>query len=251
MGHDHNHHCTCHEDNCCTTSNSPHEEHGEESLSWWQTVVSIILLIVGIAMSYLGIGWFQNGWVRLAWFAAAWLPTGLGVLREAIEAIHEGDIFNEFLLMTVASIGAFAIGEYPEAVAVMTLYCIGEALQDRAVSRARGNIKSLIAFRPDHAVIVNGDTRQTVDPTQVKVGDTIEVKAGERVPIDGTLIGETAAFDTAALTGESVPRVIERGGEVLAGMIASESTVRLQAMRPAGESAVSRILAMVEKATDL
>jgi hypothetical protein len=119
--------------------------------------------------------------------------------------------------MTIASLGAFAIGEYPEAVAVMTLYCIGEALQDRAVSRARGNIKSLIAFRPDHAVVVRGDSREIVNPAQVKVGDIVEVKAGERVPVDGSLLGEAAPLDTAALTGESVPRVIECGGEVAVG----------------------------------
>ena len=113
------------------------------------------------------------------------LPTGLGVLREAIEGARKGEIFSEFLLMTVASLGAFAIGEYPEAVAVMTLYCIGEALQDRAVSRARGNIQSLIAFRPDHAVIIRDDKRETVDPADGQGGDIVEVKPGERVPIDG------------------------------------------------------------------
>ena len=219
-------------------------------MSWWKPAVSIVLLIIGIILSHLEIGWFQNSWVRMAWFALAWLPTGLGVLLEAIEGLREGDAFNEFLLMSVASIGAFAIGEYPEAVAVMALYCIGEALQDRAVDRARSNISSLIAFRPDHAVVVNGDIRETVDPAQVKVGDIVEVKTGERVPVDGTLTCEAAPFDTAALTGESMPRVIEPGGEVLAGMIASESTVRIKATRPASESAVSRILAMVEDATD-
>ena len=108
----------------------------------------------------------------------------------------------------------------------------------------------MIAFRPDPAVVINGDTRQTVDPAQVKVGDILEVKTGERVPIDGVLTGEAASFDTAALTGESMPRVIEPGSEVLAGMIASESTVRIKVTRPASESAVSRILAMVEDATD-
>ena len=219
-------------------------------MSWWKPAVSIVLLILGIILNHLEISWFQNNWVRMAWFALAWLPTGLGVLLEAIEGVREGDAFNEFLLMSVASIGAFAIGEYPEAVAVMALYCIGEALQDRAVDRARSNISSLIAFRPDHAVVVNGDIRETVDPAQVKVGDIVEVKTGERVPVDGTLTGEAAPFDTAALTGESMPRVIEPGGEVLAGMIASESTVRIKATRPASESAVSRILAMVEDATD-
>lgn len=250
MGHDHNHHCSCHDNDCGTSCCGTHHEHEEEAMSWWKPAISIVLLILGIILSHLDISWFQNNWVHMAWFALAWLPTGLGVLREAIEGVREGDAFNEFLLMSVASIGAFAIGEYPEAVAVMTLYCIGEALQDRAVDRARSNISSLIAFRPDHAVIVNDGTRQTVDPAQVKVGDIVEVKTGERVPIDGTLMGEAAPFDTAALTGESVPRVIEPGSEVLAGMIASESTVRIKVTRPASESAVSRILAMLEDAAD-
>jgi len=220
-------------------------------MNWWQPALSLLLLIAGIIMSAMGVQWFQNQWMRLAWYAAAWLPTGLNVLREAIEEAREGELFSEFLLMSVASIGAFAIGEYPEAVAVMTLYCIGEALQDRAVGRARGNIKSLIAFRPDHAVVVRGEHRVTINPAEVKVGDIIEVKPGERVPVDGTLTGgQAAAFDTAALTGESEPRVIECGDEVLAGMIASESVVLLQAVRPASESAVSRILHLVEEATE-
>ena len=227
-----------------------HENHHEEEMSWWKPALSLALLLTGIVMDAIGVQWFQNQWVRLLWYAVAWLPTGLGVLLEAIEEAREGEVFSEFLLMSVASIGAFAIGEYPEAVAVMALYCIGEALQDRAVSRARGNIQSLIAFRPDHAVVVDGDNRLTVDPTEVKLGDIIEVKAGERVPIDGTLVGEAAAFDTAALTGESMPRVIEHGGEVQAGMIASENTVRLKAVRPASESAVSRIMHLVEEATE-
>ena len=219
-------------------------------MSWWQPALSLVLLLAGIALTAMETTWFQNRWVQLAWYAAAWLPTGWGVLHEAIEEAREGEIFSEFLLMTIASIGAFAIGEFPEAVAVMTLYCIGEALQDRAVSRARGNIKSLIAFRPDHAVIIRDNKRETVEPGMVKPGDIIEVKPGERVPVDAILTGEAAAFDTAALTGESVPRVIESGDEVLAGMIASESVVRLKALRPASESAVSRILHLVEEATE-
>ena len=258
--HDHNHeeHCHnnheehCHNSHECSCCNDSHEHaHGaEEEMAWWKPALSLALLVAGIVMSAMDVQWFQNGWVRLAWYAVAWLPTGIGVLREAIEAAREGEVFSEFLLMTVASLGAFAIGEYPEAVAVMTLYCIGEALQERAVSRARGNIKSLIAFRPDHAVVIDGDNRRTVAPTEVTVGDIVEVKAGERVPIDGRLMGEAAAFDTAALTGESMPRVIEHDDEVLAGMIASESTVRLKVVRPASESAISRILAMVEEATE-
>lgn len=249
-------HCHCHEKEVaahgCACCNDGHDhEHGEEEeMSWWKLALSLALLIAGIIMDAVDVPLFQNSWIRFTWYAIAWLPTGLGVLREAIEAAREGDLFSEFLLMTVASLGAFAIGEYPEAVAVMTLYCIGEALQDRAVNRARGNIKSLIALRPDHAVVVRDDRRETVEPAEVKVGDIVEVKPGERVPIDGTLTGQAASFDTAALTGESMPRVIEQGDEVLAGMIASESVVRIQAVRPASESAVSRILNLVEEATE-
>lgn len=237
MAHQHEHH---HE----------HEHEHEEEMSWWKPTLSLVMLVAGIAMSAMDVPWFQSQWVQLAWYAAAWLPTGLGVMRESIEEAREGEVFSEFLLMSVASIGAFAIGEYPEAVAVMALYCIGEMLQNRAVSRARGNIQSLIAFRPDHAVILEDGERKTVEPAEVKVGDIVEVKPGERVPIDGTLTGEAATFDTSALTGESMPRVIEQGDEVLAGMIASESVVRLQAVRPANESAVSRILHLVEEATE-
>lgn len=251
MTHNHEHHheeeCHNHGCNCCGDG---HDHEHEEEISWWKPILSLSMLLMGIIMSAMDLAWFQSQWVRLAWYAAAWLPTGLGVLREAIEEAREGEVFSEFLLMSVASIGAFAIGEYPEAVAVMALYCIGEALQDRAVSCARGNIQSIIAFRPDHAVVINGEQRLVVDPTEVKVGDIVEVKAGERVPIDGTLVGEAAAFDTAALTGESVPRVIESDDEVLAGMIASEHAVQLKVVRPAGESAVSRILHLVEEASE-
>ena len=240
----HSHGCSC----CCEGHCNDHVE--EDEMSWWKPALSLALLLAGIIMSAMDVQWFQNRWVQSAWYAVAWLPTGLGVLHEAIEEAREGEIFSEFLLMSVASIGAFAIGEYPEAVAVMALYCIGEALQDRAVSHARGNIQSLIAFRPDHAVVVRDGKHETINPADVKVGDIVEIKPGERVPVDGNLMGEAAAFDTAALTGESMPRVIEGGDEVLAGMIASDSVVRLKALRPASESAVSRILHMVEEATE-
>ena len=251
MIHSHEQHDNCQSHECgCQKESHGHEHEHEDEMNWWKPALSLTLLLAGIVMSAIGVQWFQHQWVRLLWYGVAWLPTGLGVLLEAIEETREGEVFSEFLLMSVASIGAFDIGEFPEAVAVMTLYCIGEMLQDHAVSRARGNIQSLIAFRPDHAVVIDGDNHRTVEPTEVKVGDIVEVKAGERVPVDGTLLGGAAAFDTAALTGESMPRVIEAGDELLAGMIASESTVRLKAVRPAGESAVSRIMHLVEEATE-
>ena len=245
--HEHEH---CHEHGHCHCHEHGHNHEHNEEMSWWKPALSLSMLLAGIVMSATGVQLFQNQWVKLAWYVAAWLPTGLGVMREAIEEMREGEVFSEFLLMTVASIGALAIGEYPEAVAVMALYCIGEALQDRAVSRARGNIKSLIALRPDQAVLVDGEERRVVDPASINPGDLVEVKPGERVPIDGTLTGAAAAFDTSALTGESVPRYIEHGGEVLAGMIASDSIVTLKVLRPAAQSAVARILHLVEEATE-
>ena len=252
MAHDHEHH---HEEHSCPSHSCRNCSDGhchieEEEMNWWKPLLSLALLLAGIAMSAMNLPWFQNQWIRLIWYAVAWMPTGLGVTREAIEAAREGELFSEFLLMAVASIGAFAIGEYPEAVAVMALYCIGEALQDRAVDRARDSIKSLIAFRPDQAVVIKDNKRVPVNPADVEVGDIIEVKPGQRVPIDGTLTGQAAAFDTSALTGESMPRVIEAGDEVLAGMIASEGIVHIQAVRPASESAISRILHLVEEATE-
>lgn len=212
-------------------------------------MVSLLMLAGGIIMDACGAGLFSTGAVRLVWYVAAFLPVGLGVMLEAWECAVKKDVFSEFMLMSVASVGAFVIGEYPEAVAVMLFYCIGEALQDMAVDRAKDNIKSLIDLRPDKAVLVCGNTLKTVSPEEVRPGDVIEVKPGERVPLDGRLISRDAEFDTAALTGESVPRMTETGGEVLAGMIAVGSVVRLKVSRTAGESTVSRILSMVEEAS--
>ena len=221
-----------------------------EERSFLKPAVSLAMLVAGVVMAAVDAEWFSSDTVRLVWYAVAYLPVGLGVMKEAWECAVKGDVFSEFMLMSVASIGAFAIGEYPEAVAVMLFYCIGETLQDMAVDRARDNIRSLMEFRPDHASVVTAGTVVTKSPEEVRPGDLIEVKPGERVPLDGELISGDAAFNTAALTGESVPRTIERGGEVLAGMIAADSVVRLRVVRPADQSAVARILQMVEQASE-
>ena len=238
------------------------EHHHEEETKLWQPILSGVLLAAGIAFTWMGCGWFSRPWVQLAWYIAAYLPVGVGVMHEAVEEAMKGDVFSEFMLMSVACVGAFAIGEYPEAVAVMWLYCIGEALQDRAVHKARNSISSLTNYRPEQARLVrwNGEKNAMeqvlVKPEMVSVGDVIEVLPGERVPLDGVLLlpdGERDAlvnFDTAALTGESMPRQVGMEGEVLAGMIALERAASLRVTRPQSESALTRILKMVEEATE-
>lgn len=229
-----------------------HDSTSEESFVWWRPTVSAILLIAGLILTYSDVSWFHPTWVRALWYLLAFLPVGLGVIREAIAEVREhADWFSEFMLMSVAAIGAFSIGEYPEAVAVMLLYCVGEALQDKAIDRARTNIRSLMALRPDHAwLVTDGQPLQQCKPDDVDVNQIIEVRAGERVPLDGLLLSAEADFDTAALTGESMPRTILANHEVLAGMIPLNLTIRLRVLRAAGQSAVARILHMVEEASE-
>lgn len=225
-------------------------EQTEEQMPWWNVILSGGMLVIGLLFPYFGLDFVEKPQFLLAWYLLAFAFVGLPVMKEAWETALKGDVFSEFMLMTIACIGAFAIGEYPEGVAVMLLYCIGEALQDRAVDRARDNIQELIAFRPTVAkVVVQGKIIEK-SPEEVQVGDILEVKAGDRVPLDGKLVSASAAFNTAALTGESLPRTFETGGEVLAGMIAVDAVSHLEVVRPASESAVSRILNMVESAAE-
>lgn len=219
-------------------------------MPWWNVILSGGMLVIGLLFPYLGLDFVEKPQFMLVWYLLAFAFVGLPVMKEAWETALKGDVFSEFMLMTIACIGAFAIGEYPEGVAVMLLYCIGEALQDRAVDRARDNIQELIAFRPTVAKVVVQGKMIEKSPEEVQVGDILEVKAGDRVPLDGKLVSASAAFNTAALTGESLPRTFETGGEVLAGMIAVDAVSHLEVVRPASESAVSRILNMVESAAE-
>lgn len=229
-----------------------HEE-GKTNSPWREylpATVSFLLLLGGIALEYwLKASWF-TGWIPLVWYLVAYLPVGLPVLKEAVGAIGKGEFFTEFFLMSLATIGAFAIGEYPEGVAVMLFYAVGELFQTAAVRRAKGNIKALLDVRPDKATVLRDGNFVDVKPETVQVGDTIRVKPGERVPLDGILQGENgAAFDTAALTGESKPRSIATGESVLAGMVSVESVVEVKVTKPFGESSIARILELVQNAT--
>ena len=212
--------------------------------------VSVLMLIAGIIIQSLDIVWFDYKGVKLIWFAAAYIPVAFPVIKEAVEEIQKGEVFSEFTLMTIATAGAFLIGEYPEGVAVMLFYAIGEKFQDHAVDKAKRDIKALVDIRPERAsVIIDGIVTQC-KPEVVQIGDMIEVKPGERVPLDGVLLSDVALFNTSALTGESVPKSIQKDGEVLAGMISTDSVVRIRVTRLYAQSALSRILDMVREATD-
>ncbi|MDE5417631.1 cadmium-translocating P-type ATPase [Labilibaculum sp. DW002] len=182
-------------------------------------------------------------------FVTAYLIVGWKVIALAVKNILRGQVFNEHFLMTIATLGAFAIDEMPEAVAVMLFYVVGELFQDIAVNRSRRSIKSLLEIKPDFANLkLNGDIKK-VSPENVKVATLIIVKAGEKIPLDGFVVEGDSFVDTSALTGESVPRKVKLNDEVLAGMINQSGLITVKVSRPFGESSISKILEMVENAT--
>jgi Cd2+/Zn2+-exporting ATPase len=211
-------------------------------------IASCALLIGGIAIDQLAPQFFLPEWKRFTWYLAAYLPVGIPVLVKAIKAIAKGDVFSEFFLMSLATIGAFFIAEYPEGVAVMLFYAVGELFQDAAVDRAKRNIKALLDVRPDTAnVMQNGNPVET-QAAEVNIGDILRIRVGDRVPLDGKLLSDRASFDTSALTGESVPRTIAKDETVLAGMIATDKVVDMEVTKPFGESSLARILDLVQNA---
>ena len=239
------HHCAC---GC-------HASEAATSLSarpGWKNylpaVSSFVLLVVGIGLD----GWaadpFFHGYIRLGWYLIAYLPVGWPVWKAGWEALRQKELFNEFTLMGIATLGAFYIGEYPEGVAVMLFYAIGELFQEHAVNRAKRSIHALLDIRPESATVIREEGVVVCSPEAVEVGETVEVKAGERVPLDGTLQNDFASFNTSALTGESTPRDTRAGGEVLAGMIATDRVVRLTVTHPFAQSAFARILTLVQEA---
>lgn len=215
-----------------------------------KVIFSLLLLAGGIIMNALDLAFFREGYVSLIWYIVAYLPVGIPVMKEAWESIREKDYFSEFTLMVIATLGAFYIGEYPEGVAVMLFYTVGELFQDKAVDKAKRNIGALLDVRPEKALVLREGNLVLESPKKIKVGEIIEIKAGERVPLDGTMQNEVAAFNTAALTGESAPRNIRKGEEVLAGMIVTDKVIRLEVTRPFDKSALARILELVQNAAE-
>lgn len=243
-------HCSC----CAHTHECAPEKHIEKKepifAEYWKVGLSFILLISGIIMNALELPFFREGYFSLIWYVVAYLPVGLPVMKEAWESMKDKDYFSEFTLMFVATLGAFYIGEYSEGVAVMLFYSVGELFQEKAVDKAKRNIGALLDVRPEEAAVVRDGRVIIENPQNVKVGETIEIKTGGRVPLDGMMLNEVAAFNTAALTGESVPRSIRMGEEVLAGMIVTDKVIRIKVIRPFDKSALARILELVQNASE-
>jgi len=212
-------------------------------------VISFTLLILAISFdNWLPQSWF-SGWVRIIWYIIAYIPVGFPVIKDAFKSISQGDVFSEFLLMTIATVGAFAIAEYPEAVAVMLFYAVGEVFQTMAVSKAQANIKSLLDQRPDEVTILNGNEPQTVKAETVNIGSIIQLKPGEKLGLDGELISNTASFNTSALTGESKPDTKNKGETVLAGMINLNTVAQVKVTAAYTDSKLSKILELVQNAS--
>ncbi len=211
-------------------------------------IFSFVMLIIGIAVDYFDVAFFKD-WIRIVWYAVAYLPVGFPVIKEGWKSIKNGDFFTEFLLMSIATIGAFAIGEYPEGVAVMLFYAVGELFQSAAVKKAKGSIKALLDVRPNEALVYRNNNYVSVNPEIVQIGEKVQVRVGEKIPLDGVLLSEKGSFNTAALTGESKPDTIAKGEKVFAGSINLDGVIEIETTKEFKDSSIARILDMVQNAT--
>lgn len=248
------------DDACCSvekkqTQHTEHHhdhdhEHGGTLKLFLRAILSFVLLMSALVLDYfIKPNWFVS-WVRLAWYIAAYIPVGVPVIKEAIEScIKNKEYFSEFMLMVIATIGAMAIGEYPEAVAVMLFYAVGEVFQTMAVRKAKTNIQLLLDQRPDEVTLIENNQTKIVHPQTVVVNSIIQLKPGEKLSLDGVLDSESAVFNTAALTGESAPDSKIKGDVVLAGMINLNSVCQIKVTTPYSDSKLSKILELVQHAT--
>ena len=271
MAHHHEHeheHCHCHEGEHCGCHEHKHEHEchcghdhhhhegeggcaccekklrGEQKLDKW------ILPRIGCAALFFVVGLFLSGFMRAFCFLVSYGVIGWDILWAAVNNIRKGRVFDEQFLMSIASIGAFCIGEYPEAVAVMLFYQIGETFQTIAVGKSRDSIKSLMSLRPEYATVIRDGAEYTLAPEEVAVGETIIVRPGDRIPLDGTVVGGTSNIDNSALTGESVPQYVEVGSRVLSGGVNQSGVLYICTESPYSGSTVAKILELVEHAEE-
>ena len=264
--HEHHHHhdgkCGCgyehhHHDDNDHDEREHHEhshEHGHEHGGANKGKKLMIRVATAVALLALGLvsktNLGETHWATIVVFIAAYLVAGYDVLWRAICNIRRGEVFDENFLMTVASVGAMCVAEYAEGVAVMVLYQIGEYFQDKAVDKSRESITKLMDIRPDYANLVDGNDSRRVSPEQVRVGDIILVKPGEKIPLDGVVIEGNSSLNTTALTGESLPRDVKEGDQVLSGCVNLSGVMKVKVTVGYGESTVAKILALVESSGD-
>lgn len=229
-----------------TDSNKVSDDEGED-----RSLRKKFLTKLVIGGSLFGVGMifnFQN-WLELALFLTSYIIVGGDVVLRAIKGIRRGQVFSEHFLMSIATIGAFFVGEYPEGVAVMMFYLVGELFQDMAIDHSRKSISALMDIRPDYANLKVGDVLKKVSPEDVNVGDIIIVKPGEKIPLDGKVINGSSMVDTSALTGESLPRELEPGKDALSGFINKNGVLTIEVAKDYSESTVSKILDLVQNAS--
>ena len=225
-------------------------DHGDSSSfnTYIPAIISFTMLIIGIGLDYFEVSFFKD-WVSIIWYAIAYLPVGFPVVKEGWNSIKKGDVFTEFFLMSIATIGAFIIGEYPEGVAVMLFYAVGELFQNSAVNKAKGNIKALLDVRPKEANVYRDGDYINVSPESVNIGEKIQIRVGEKIPLDGILLSDKASLNTSALTGESKPDTIVKDEKVFAGSINLESVIEVEVTNKFEDSSIARILDLVQNAT--
>ncbi len=236
------------EDGCCGSTQNPEKENKTNYKIYLPAFISFIMLITGIVLDNLELPFFSGG-VRLGWYLVAYFPVGFPVLKQGWESILKGDFFTEFFLMGIATIGAFALGHYHEGVAVMLFYTLGELFQHSAVHKSKQNIKALLDIRPNVAMVFRNGKFTAVHPQEVFVGEKIQVRNGEKVPLDGKLLSKSASLDTAAITGESKPDTIQSGESVYAGSINLENVIEIETTKIFEDSSISKILHLVQNAT--
>ena len=209
-----------------------------------QIVSAFILFIIALCVK------FENIWITRAIYLVGYLIVGGEIILKAIKNIFKGELFDEHFLMAVATMGAIAIGEYPEAVAVMLFYQVGELFQDYAVDKSKKSITELMNIRPDYANVKRNENITKVNPEEVKIGEIIVVKPGEKIPLDGIVLEGKSMIDTSSLTGESLPRNVEKNDEILSGCINQNGTLSIKVTKEYGESTVHKILDLVENASN-
>lgn len=227
-----------------------HTENVQSNLKTFiPAIASCLLLIVGIGFDHYFKASYFKDWPRFFWYLLAYIPVGWPVIKETLAGFKSKQFFTEFSLMALATIGAFVIGEYPEGVAVMLFYAIGELFQNAAVTRAKGNIKALLDVRPDTANVLRNGTYHVVAPESVEINEIIQIRVGEKIPLDGEMLSQGSSFNTAALTGESKPRSIDKGEIALAGMVNLDKVIELKVTKKFADSSLARILDLVQNAS--